>query len=89
MFFYDICNAYIQLYVNTIRLTYVIVELLLTPLLSWLIFSEDCLLELIVSVLLSPWSPSVDITRPADFDFDLWLTGGNSYIDEEIVRNKN
>jgi len=59
--------------------TYVIVAVLLTLSVS-LFFSEDCLLELMVSVLLSPWLLSADITRPADFDFDLLLTGGNSCL---------
>lgn len=58
--------------------TYVIVAVLFTLSLS-LFFSESGLLELIVSVLLSAWLPSADITRPADFDFDLLFTGGNSY----------
>lgn len=35
-----------------------------------------------MSVLLSPWLPSADITRPADLDFDLLFTGGNSYLDK-------
>lgn len=63
--------------------TNVIVEVLFTALPSWLFFSEECLLELIVSVLLSPWPPSVDITRELGFDFDLLLIGGYSYIDEK------
>ena len=33
-----------------------------------------------MSVLLSPWPPSVDITRELGFDFDLLLTGGYSYV---------
>lgn len=58
------------------------VEVLLT--LSVSFFSEDGLLEFIVSVLLSPLFVSVDITRPAGFDFDLLLTGGNSYLNKEM-----